>query len=351
MRTLLVSALVLFSQAAFSQAWDASNSPYKLNKSFVANYEKLPAEGGVIDQRTAWPGSHWANYIGGIAHRWSAGTPENFTYKRLTLNELRTKEEHELNQLSPAEKYDIFKGDYSYSTVKRVFSQVSPRESEWHGICHGYAPAAVHHPEPQTVTLTNKDGITLKFYSSDVAGLMSYFYAKVANTRATLVGKRCYADPQNANNRSNAEKCGDINAGSFHIILANMLGLEKKSFIVDIDRYREVWNHPAVSYTTRVYGEAGPVASSTRNTVKRIHMEAIVKYASAIAPKFDPVIGTENAEYLDYTYEYYLDLNAKGEIIGGEWISEHRPDFVWNQPKSAFTGSWSTLNTIYAPVQ
>ena len=30
-------------------------------------------------------------------------------------------------------------------------------------------------------------------------------------------------------------------------------------------------------------------------------------------------------------YDYKLELNSKGEIIGGDWISEGRPDFIWLQ--------------------
>jgi hypothetical protein len=337
-----------FAMTAHAAGWDSSNNPYAMSSSFIANFEALPVEGQMKDTRKGWPGSHWANYTGGIASRWSAGTPENFKYKFLSLEELKKLEPHQLAELSPAEKYDIYRGDYTYSTVRRVYKSVSPYDNEWFGICHGYAPAALNHPEPATVDLINPDGIKVHFYSSDVAGLMSYFYAKVANTPATLVGTRCRAYEGNVSRRRQ-DDCSDINPGSFHIILANKLGSDGSGFIADMDRYLEVWNHVAVRYKTYTYAEEPATPSSAYGTVRRVRLETLVTYAAAIAPKFYPVLNTEAAEYVQNTYEYYLDLSKTGEIIGGEWISSTRPDFVWTQKQAEFTGYWDSLNDIYRP--
>ncbi|RYZ79577.1 MAG: hypothetical protein EOP04_27490, partial [Proteobacteria bacterium] len=46
--------------------------------------------------------------------------------------------------------------------------------------------------------------------------------------------------------------CNDTNAGAFHLVLANKLGLQKKSFGVDITRGAEVWNQAAAFYSSRV---------------------------------------------------------------------------------------------------
>jgi hypothetical protein len=47
-------------------------------------------------------------------------------------------------------------------------------------------------------------------------------------------------------------------------------------------------------------------------------------------------------------YRYRLELDANEEIVGGSWISEARPDFVWTNPKSEFSGAFAALGTIYA---
>jgi hypothetical protein len=345
----LVMAAILISSTVFSSGWAPDNNPYKLVPNLKSKMMELPENGLLKDQRLGWPGSHWASYVGGIANRWSAGTPQNFTYKFLSLAALQKLEPHQINELSPAEKFDIFNGDYSYPTVKRVYTTVSPDESEWHGICHGYAPAALNHPEPASVTLVNPDGITVHFYSSDVAGLLSFYYANIASTPATLIGNRCNYNSDSRIPRKFQASCDDFNAGAFHLVLSNKIGVEGIGFIADIERYSEVWNHVAVSYKTTYKNESGPVKTSAFGTTKRIEVETVVTYAAAIAPKFDPVLNTDYAEYAQKTYEYYLDVNKDGLVIGGDWISDTRPDFVWTQKKATFTQNWASLNLIYTP--
>lgn len=344
----LILLLICITHVQASE-WTASNNPNKLISNLNTSFHELPENGVLIDQRLGWPGSHWASNLGSIAHRWSAGNPQNFTYKLLSLAELRDLAPHELAELSPAEKYDISNGDYTYPTVKKIFKQFSPRESEWHGICHGYAPAALNHPEPASVTIVNPDGLSIYFYSSDVAGLMSYYYATVATTPVSLIGNRCNYAPNSRIPRRHQSNCEDLNAGAFHLVLTNKLGIEGMGFIADIERYFEVWNHIAVNFESRIIRDSAPTRDSARATVRRVQIESTVTYAAAIAPRFDPVLNTEAAVYTQSTYEYFLDLDQKGNVIGGDWISDRRPDFVWSQTKAEFKNDWAPLNDIYRP--
>jgi hypothetical protein len=345
--TLIVSFTV-FLPTAQAQSWNARNNPQRLGQ-LDTKLSKLPLEGQVGNPTLAWPGNHWVHNSGGIAHRWSAADPQNFKYKSPSLTQLRALSENEINQLSPAEKFDIYNRDYRYSTVKRVFSQVSPQAPNWHGICHGYTAAAMNHPEPQNVTLVNGDGIAVTFYSSDAAALLAYFYAKDAPTKATLVGERCYADPEDADRPANRLSCEDMNAGAFHVIVTNRLGLLGESFVADVTRFREVWNHVAVSYSSTLLAQSEPKAISARGTVLRQLVEMKVRYAGAISPKPFPVIGTPAAEYMDSRYQYWLDLNKEGEVIGGEWQDGAQPDFLWIKGAAPFRGKWQKLNEIYIP--
>jgi hypothetical protein len=335
-------SIILIASTVSAFEWDSSNNPFRLDEKFKTKFSSLPLEGSILDTQFAWPANHWANYLGGIAHRWSSSNPQNFSYKPYQLSDLKKLEAHEIEQLSPAEKFDIFNGNYHYPTVYRVWGQTSPYEVEWNGICHGVAPATLNHEEPQTVTLKNSDGIEVTFYSSDVAALMSYYYAKYAESSAILIGKRCNAFEREGQTWY-GQRCDDLNAGAFHIILTNKLGLSKKSFIADIDRFNEVWNHVAVDYKIDIYSELPPNENSAYGTFKRYYVEATVKYAGAISPKFDAVLGTENAEYVSQTYVYYIEVDKNDNIIGGEWESNLRPDFVWVQDQAEFHGTWSVL--------
>lgn len=338
-----------FITLAHSSEWSNSNNPFKLVSHLQTELVSLPLDGKLKDQRLGWPGNHWANFLGGIAHRWSSSNPQNFTYKLHTLSELQKLEPHELDELSPAEKFDITNGNYNYPTVRKIFKRLSPYESEWHGICHGYAPAAINHPEPASITKVNADGLAIYFYSSDVAGLLSYYYANEVSTPVVLIGSRCNYGANSRIPRRARASCDDLNAGAFHLVLANKLGLLGTGIIVDMERYSEVWNHVAVNYQTRYYAESVPTRNSARGTLKRVQVETIVTYAAAIAPKFDPVLGTAAAEYAQNTYEYFLDIDSAGKVIGGDWISENRPDFIWSQSKAEFINGWSSLAEIYHP--
>ena len=348
MKNLLIISLFVLSNHSLAAGWDKHNNPYNLNNNIQTKLKELPYTGKLKDPQTGWPGSHWANFVGGIAHRWSAGDPQNFKYKLLPLEELKKLEANKLAELSPAEKFDIYNGDYSYPTVKKVYRTVSPYESEWHGICHGYAPAALNHKEPAARDFVNPDGINIHFYSSDVAGLMAFNYAKVATTPVKLIGKRCNYFPGNVPRRK-LDECNDLNAGSFHLTLANTIGVDGLGLIVDIDRYAEVWNHVAVGFTSFIKNEEAPVKSSAYGTVKRVYVETEVTYSAAIAPRFIPVLNTEYAEFITYNYEYFLDLDSNDKIIGGDWVSQKRPDFVWTQSQTVFSGDWRSLNDIYTP--
>lgn len=332
------------SNMAYAQRWNALNNPFLIDRTFQTVLKSLPLEGKMKDARKGWPANHWANYLGGISHRWSAGDPQNFMYERLSVEELKNTESHILGELSPAEKYDIFTQRYYYPLVQNAWQIYSPYENEWHGICHGVAPASMNHSEPRTVTLTNDDGIQLTFYSSDVAALLSYYYANVANDTAVIVGRRCNYDD------STIEACTDINPGAMHIIMANRLGISGDGYIADIDPKSEVWNHVAVSFKSINRGMYKSSLTSSPRTASRIKMETTVTYASAIAPKFTPVIGTPDAMYAENYYEYFLDLDSRGKIIGGEWISKNRPDFIWLRDTTVFEGEWSALNDIYQPI-
>jgi hypothetical protein len=66
------------------------------------------------------------------------------------------------------------------------------------------------------------------------------------------------------------------------------------------------------------------------------------------------VIGTPSQAHEHRDYEYILELDVNGNIIGGEWITETRPDMMWTKEKDVrFNDSkfpLSGLNEIYRPV-
>lgn len=330
-------------------AWDFQNNPFRINENFESKMDQLPLSGDIGKEGFAWPGYYWANNRGGIAYRWRAKNPQNFKYESPSQLAIYSLSSDEINKLSPAEKYDIYTGNYNYPTVAKSWSQTSKREPMWHGICHGVAPSSLHHKEPQTVNLINKDGISITFYSSDVKALLAYYYAKEYDGSSTQIGSRCFMNSKVPFARS-SKGCSDVNAGALHIVLTNMIGKNKTGFVADMERFKQVWNHAANSYESKIIQTvSGQESTSVSGTVKRYKMKTKIVYSASIDPTESPVIMTKLAQYESRTYTYWLDVNTKEEIIGGSWVSSERPDFLWVKPKAVFTGKWAALNEIYSP--
>lgn len=243
--------------------------------------------------------------------------------------------------LSPAEKYDLFIGDYGYGLKNEVARRASPSRADWEGICHGWAAAALNHEEPFPVVVTNSDGIRVPFGSSDLKALLSYYYAYVHRPSSThQMGLRC----------SGGRHCDDdLNAGSFHIVLANLVGLEGKSFIVDIENGKEVWNQVVFNFRSIVLrDDLRPSGSSARGTVRVLRLKTHLRVVFNIPQdNWGPVIGSDQQVFKDLEYEYDLDLDQDGVIIGGDWRSKLRPDFLWRvAPARSFSGTLSRLGEL-----
>jgi Transglutaminase elicitor len=317
----------------------------------------------------------------------------------------------------------------------------------WFGICHAWAPAAMLLPEPQHEVVRN--GVTFKV--QDIKALASIVHDK---TTSKFISLRCDANDKageityDENGRADAA-CRDTNAGTYHIILANYLGLQKKSFVEDRTFDSEVWNQPmrgykvlakravsaeeanrligvkgtpgatkesaatvaarawqdlqevpvsagdtytvtmtgsggdadlfvqfgaratSSSYTCKsdgstanetctgtvpagattmfvgVYGYSGTSTVSVKSettgvasayafnadAVSFLYVKNAVSYISEIRSEQDGNMASSIDRYTGRdTYEYVLELDASGAIIGGEWVGESKknhPDFLW----------------------
>jgi hypothetical protein len=147
--------------------------------------------------------------------------------------------------------------------------------------------------------------------------------AKLTATRAQWIRKM-----------AQSSSCRDTNAGSFHITLGNRIGLQKQGFVADIDPGYQVWNQPIHAYESRMLSEQAPSAGAAPGTVKEINVDTTMYYISEVAQHESPLGRNQNVAKKEYKYR--LELNASGEIIGGAWISEDRPDFMWDVKKANF---------------
>lgn len=308
-------------------AWDSDSDPAIMSGYYKKRFKDLPLSGSVWDTDKYWSGNYWALQKGNINYRWNAKNKIGFNLDSPTKETARRMSIPELAALAPTEKYDLFTGRYDYPLRNEVSKISDSRALIWEGICHGWSPATMNHSEPMPKLLKNPDGIEIPFGSSDIKALLSYYYAYVYRAPDThQMGKRCF---KGAFLNREKDCFEDLNAGAFHVVLANRLGLDGKGFVADLQRFQEVWNHPITGYETKVLNEAPPGNSSAQETVKRVEVRTVIRYLDENGNDWHPVIGTKKQAYGSMTYQYQMDINNKGEIIGGEWISKARPDFLW----------------------
>ncbi|MBN20246.1 MAG: hypothetical protein CL678_03075 [Bdellovibrionaceae bacterium] len=350
---LTLTITLMTSLTAHTVPWGKGNKPLRVNSNYSLYFDTLPLDGTRNKNERPWAGWFWPHLNGGIAHRYLQPKTSAFTYKLYNKNELLRMTPEEISTLSPAEKYDIYNQKYtSYPTVMSERRKNAGVRAEWEGICHGWAPAAANHPEPAPVTVVNPDGIEIHFGASDVKALLSYYYARPGYKNSAQIGYKCTAPDSQLNRYANCDQ--DANAGAFHVMMANELGRWKRSFIADVDRGHEMWNQPISEFHSTIISDQ-PVRYTKRRfawrlkkeIARRVHIKTRMIYASEVKPRFYPVVGTflQKEEYNDY--EYILEINPRGEIIGGTWLSEDRPDFAWVRQKAKFTGYWSAIDRIY----
>jgi hypothetical protein len=336
--------------AKTDEAWNPRNDPSRLQGEFDTTFAALPLAGAT--ETHPWPDTYWPSSRGGLAYRWHEAehSADSWHYELKPLDALRQATEAELAALSPAEKFDILRGKYDYPLVQDERRRTAPTNPSWFGLCHGWAQAALHFAEPHPITLENPDGIRVPFGTADVKALLTFAQQKTPYAAPThMLGGRCRIDFEANPDGALADECRDTNAGSFHIILANRLGLQNAPLVADINRDQQVWNQPVYGFESRQTAASDQVyAGAAPGTVRIVSMETTMRYVAEIGPRWDPAPWTERAPFLaSKTYQYDLELDAQGKIVGGEWRTEARPDFLWVQSPPTLTDDFAELTRLY----
>ena len=299
-------------------AIDGWNDPEVLVPDAVRVFDALPLDGALPVE--PWSGSYWPEHQGGIAYRWRTG--ESFVNDHMSRAQAIDAHPDEIDALSPAEKYDLYAGNYGWSLTKRLLSETHPDEASWTGYCHGWAPASAAYEEPAPVTVVNPDGIEITFGSSDVKALLSYYrgsvvtstfaahdWARQARVSGSVCGSANPADPA----------CHDTNPGTFHIVMANKLGLEGQHFLFDVDPTVQKWNQPAWGYASTVLESREPARYASEGTATELLVRTELEYTIEIEPTHGTVVGSPRQHSRTLVVHYTLDLDAEGRILGGQW--------------------------------
>jgi len=322
---------------------------------------------------TPWSGDYWPTYRGGVGSRYADQRfPQSIDFAEYysayrNFFPIPFHDQASLNNLSPAEKYDILVGDDSFSMTKWTFEDANNtyksngnKIETWFGICHGWAPAAFMLPRPQHAIqfdIQNFSGnnFKLKFFPDDIKALASLLWANAAPD-TNFLGGRCQSKNPNkdANGRITAEGCFDINPGAWHIATINQIAKNQASFVIDAAYDYEVWNQPVLSYELSYFqpqtkqnkkslAEAViPIQEYSKDKFKSyrsqqarfiVGVNMLLSYVVEDNASHNETNSEKNDDIRIVQYIYDLELNEAGEIIGGEWYQNVHPDFIWSVDK------------------
>jgi hypothetical protein len=208
----------------------------------------------------------------------------------------------------------------------------------WWGLCHAWSPAALLEPEPQK-TITYRG---VEFTPGDIKALLQVVYD---DHDALMLGGRCHAKRfrRDRHGRAADPDCADTNAGAWHVVVTNFIGIGDAPLVMDRTANIEVWNQPVYSYeitlnqkvTERRANECvGASGSSYRfnDRAKALYeIKMNVGYLVEGEAQAEPM-GLDG--YIDeQSYHYVVEVDGRGKVIGGEWCKRsatHHPDFLWS---------------------
>jgi hypothetical protein len=143
---------------------------------------------------------------------------------------------------------------------------------------------------------------------------------------------------------NNDASCADTNAGAFHVVLTNYISLRDQSFVIDMTRDSEVWNQPVEGFSVKVLKEyRGASEGAAPGTAREVVVETLVRWVGEIENQWE----SSGTNLKVSQYRYRLELDSRGRIIGGAWLTWERPDFIWTQTRPSFSGFMGPLKDLY----
>ncbi len=345
--------------------WNYANDPSRFRVEFDYRLSQLPREGEA--EQIPWADDYWSYYNDSINHRWRGASnpspaelydlafnswqmPEGYMALRPRADRAATWDADYYNRLGPLatevhsrrgnERMTNGRDDDGDGEVDECDSEDCDGVEFWWGVCHAWAPAAVMEPEP--VNPVEHNGRT--FYPSDIKALMMIAYD---STSAIMLGGRCNARDveRDENGRATLAECQDVNAGAFHVVITNMLGVHRRAFDEDRTYDYQVWNQPIRSFrvtslregltateANQVLGITGDSYSFNGDAVSFAEVRMDVRYITESHPSEQPTLPIIDRYTRTDRYHYVLELDAEGNVIGGEWATtsqSNHPDFLW----------------------
>lgn len=361
--------------------------------SLIRSLEKMSGLQKAQLPHSPWSDDYWALYKGSVGARYAdpefpavESWKENKNYVDAKTLRMIFESSSSMDTLSPSEKYDLLVGDtagtltaFNWSTGEQYFRR-SGKVETWMGICHGWAPAAYMLPRPTSmIDVVAADGRTkIRFYPADIKALGSLLWAQ-AHPSTRFIGGRCNtkSPDADASGHQKDQDCFDTNPGTWHLAVVNQIGVAGRSMVMDATYDYEVWNQPIYGYS---YTYFNPQTMKRAETIDQARVElrqfprdrfrhraddavAVVGVSMEVTyiVETQPTQSPNDHESRDgrrkARYTYDVELNARGEIVGGEWYQAEHPDFLWTPgptvkavsvADSRAPGNWDAMSPLPA---
>ncbi|NUM89500.1 MAG: hypothetical protein HUU37_09875, partial [Bdellovibrionales bacterium] len=197
----------------------------------------------------------------------------------------------------------------------------------------------------------------ITFFPSDIKALTTLLWAG-SRFPTRFIGGRCEEKKPELDESGRPKKpeCLDNNPGTWHLAVVNQIGHSKRSFVMDMTYSYEVWNQPVLSYgyiyfnprtkkAVKTLGEARVdlagfdtdryAKTRSRGATAVVGVAMDVTYVSEAVPGHHATDSASRDQTVTLRYLYDLELNSRGEIVGGEWWKNDHPDFLWSPEKGA----------------
>lgn len=357
--TLIMLLVVLLGHATTAGAdqWDWRNDPERFGGTMVYELTQLPLEGQV--ETMPWPPAYvpqdaesipvsmldasdvydaafngWSRDDGGDDDLQHSGPL--FRHISEALDSCATHADLDTDGNGAIDEQEDIGHDEFYLLARDEQEDSGDDEHYFWGLCHSWVAAAIMEPQPHSPVLESD----VEFSADELKSLLALEWTRASSR---FSGGVCGLGDETLTVDEDGfivePECADTNPGAFHVLLTNVIGLEGRSFAVDHDMAAPVTMFPLESFEVLDLEEIG---AGEANELLGIEGSAYPfnETAGSFAHVWIEVTSVDPAEG-DYSridrYDYLLELDALGSIVGGKWLGDSRqrhPDFSWKPETS-----------------
>jgi hypothetical protein len=267
-------------RSAYQELWDAE---------LITRLDDLPATGTVPDFRVPYSGHDYPDKVGGTLS--AMAKYDRAFYRGQSKAYQHEREDLDFHRTVKTEGPEIVRRGLFGRVIGVTSASVVPH---WYGHCNGWTAASIRHAEPQKSVTRNGTVFT----PADIKGMLAELY--MYSHTQSLGG-----DDKDA-----------LNPGTLHLALANWIGRQSHPIAMETALGEPVINFPVYAYKSTL----------TKLSANRYDVRTLITFTLHLPREADKAPKSNRQLY----FHYVLDLDAKGNIIAGQYLRDSgRIDMVW----------------------